>query len=363
MPGMNGAALAARIRDDPATRDTVVVMLTSVSYVSDAQDGVQCDAYLVKPVRQSVLLRTLATARARRRGTSVAGEPSRPGLGAKRIVASAPGGRPFRVLVAEDNIVNQRVAVRMPQKVRCHPRDPQTRSTRPRDSDHCHDRRSHVGYPGTLPGCRHGRLHRQARETRRLLRNPDPVTTRRRACGPTKRPSPVCSLSGRLGPARQVCRWGTSRRSRFVHRTGNLSPAASPSRGGSAAKANHTKSLKLNGFEFWLTSDTLAAMTTDRGLLEAALLGYKQQLTETDAKMAEIRLLLEGAPMPAPAKKRKISAAGRRRMAEAQRKRWAAQNSPDGPPAKKRHMSAAGRKRIAEAAKKRWAAFRAQRAI
>jgi hypothetical protein len=103
-------------------------------------------------------------------------------------------------------------------------------------------------------------------------------------------------------------------------------------------------------------------MTTDRGLLEAALLGYKQQLTETKAKMAEIRLLLGGAPAAAPAKKRTISAAGRRRMAEGQRKRWAAQESPDKPPAKKRHMSAAGRKRIAEAAKKRWAAFRAHRA-
>jgi hypothetical protein len=112
-------------------------------------------------------------------------------------------------------------------------------------------------------------------------------------------------------------------------------------------------------------------MTSDSAFLEAALLGYRHQLDEIEAKMAEIRSLLRtgsldgparGTVSAAPAKKRTISAAGRRRIAEAQRKRWAAQKGVKETPARKRQMSAAGRKRIADAAKKRWAALRAQKA-
>jgi hypothetical protein len=59
-----------------------------------------------------------------------------------------------------------------------------------------------------------------------------------------------------------------------------------------------------------------------------------------------------------------MSAAGRKRIAEAQRKRWKVFHQAQDPAAAKkaapaaRRMSAAGRKRIAEATKKRWAAFR-----
>jgi hypothetical protein len=118
-------------------------------------------------------------------------------------------------------------------------------------------------------------------------------------------------------------------------------------------------------------------MKTDRALLEAALFGYQHQREEIEGKMAEIRGLLSGksasgstgatASEP-PTKKRTMSAAGRRRIAEAQRQRWAAQKSAKEAPAKKRTgakkrtMSAAGRQRIADATRKRWAALRAQKA-
>src|ERR1035437_3388933 len=72
------------------------------------------------------------------------------------------------------------------------------------------------------------------------------------------------------------------------------------------------------------------------------------------------------APAPATAKKRRMSAAGRRRIALAQKKRWAAlkadQKRKQAPAAqtqpKKRVISAAGRARIVAATKKRWAAWR-----
>jgi len=128
----------------------------------------------------------------------------------------------------------------------------------------------------------------------------------------------------------------------------------------------------FKGLEFWLTFDKLTAMTTNRAFLEAALFGYQHQCDEIKMKMAEIRSILGGkspaaAAHPAeiedaPVKKRTMSAAGRKRIAAAQRKRWAAQKTAAPAPAKKRHMSAAGRKRIAEAAKKRWAALRAEKA-
>ncbi len=53
-------------------------------------------------------------------------------------------------------------------------------------------------------------------------------------------------------------------------------------------------------------------------------------------------------------------------MAEAQRKRWAVINAGKAAPPKaapkKRKLSAAGRKRIIEATKKRWAEYKAKKA-
>jgi hypothetical protein len=67
-------------------------------------------------------------------------------------------------------------------------------------------------------------------------------------------------------------------------------------------------------------------------------------------------------------RKRTRSAAARKRIAEAQRKRWQAFHKKSGQPAtaqkpaapaRKRKLSAAGRRAISEASKKRWSAVRA----
>ena len=67
-----------------------------------------------------------------------------------------------------------------------------------------------------------------------------------------------------------------------------------------------------------------------------------------------------------------MSAAARKRIGDAQRKRWAESKVPSEPPTKaaeaseapkrKRKLSASGKRAIAEATKKRWAAFHAARA-
>ena len=111
----------------------------------------------------------------------------------------------------------------------------------------------------------------------------------------------------------------------------------------------------------------------DHEILAAAIEGFEAQKKRLDAQIAELRQQLTGgraqpaAKPEAGRKRRKVSAAGRKRMAEAQRKRWAARKQSGAAPkaAKpaaqkpKRKLSAAGRKRISEATKRRWALVRA----
>jgi signal transduction histidine kinase/DNA-binding response OmpR family regulator len=125
MPGMDGAELARAIRADVQLRETVVVLLTSLSLwpgIRQKESGT-IDASLVKPVRQSQLLDTLATTWARKRQLSVC--DSRLGdHPAKRMrdgLAARFDGMRVRVLVAEDNIVNQKVAIGMLEKLGIRP--------------------------------------------------------------------------------------------------------------------------------------------------------------------------------------------------------------------------------------------------
>lgn len=103
----------------------------------------------------------------------------------------------------------------------------------------------------------------------------------------------------------------------------------------------------------------------DAELLSAALAGYERQKALLEERMAEIRLELAGGSTSdgagAGKPRRGMSAEGRHRVAEAQRKRWAEKKAAAAPKPK-RKMSAAGRKRIIAATKKRWAAWRAAQA-
>jgi CheY-like chemotaxis protein len=125
MPGMDGGALARAIRADAGIRETVIVLLTSVTQwieVRQKESGT-VDASLVKPVRQSQLFNTLSTAWSKKHRTSVTahGRTASPVEEMRRTLAVRFGGLPVRVLVAEDNIVNQKVAVRMLEKLGMRP--------------------------------------------------------------------------------------------------------------------------------------------------------------------------------------------------------------------------------------------------
>ncbi len=64
-------------------------------------------------------------------------------------------------------------------------------------------------------------------------------------------------------------------------------------------------------------------------IVAAAIEGYEAQKARLAAKIAELRQMLDGKPAepavaPAGRKRRRLSAAGRKRIAEAARKRWGA---------------------------------------
>jgi CheY-like chemotaxis protein len=108
MPGMDGFALAERIKKRPRLASASIMMLTSGPRAGDRarcrQVGVS--QYLLKPVRESDLLNRIVDALAPRP------RAARMRKRAARVAVPA-GGRPLRVLVAEDNEVNQQVAAGM----------------------------------------------------------------------------------------------------------------------------------------------------------------------------------------------------------------------------------------------------------
>jgi signal transduction histidine kinase/DNA-binding response OmpR family regulator len=116
MPEMDGVTLAARILGDPMIADVPLLLLTSASGLDGGENchDLGFAAFMTKPVRQSdlleVLLRVLDPDRRDQASTPT------PARGAARHVDGRPAVSPsrrLRVLLAEDNVVNQKVAVRM----------------------------------------------------------------------------------------------------------------------------------------------------------------------------------------------------------------------------------------------------------
>jgi two-component system sensor histidine kinase/response regulator len=115
MPDMDGLTLARKIKNDPPIADLRLLMLTSmcerVNAVSMREAGIS--AWLVKPVKQSLLLQTLLR---------LLGESPLPRTAAPSGAPSAGSlsSRPLKILLAEDNAVNLKVAVKQLEKLGYH---------------------------------------------------------------------------------------------------------------------------------------------------------------------------------------------------------------------------------------------------
>ena len=105
--------------------------------------------------------------------------------------------------------------------------------------------------------------------------------------------------------------------------------------------------------------------TVDASMLEAALIGFQQMRRSVEEKISELRRQLVGsdgtrAAQVGSAPRRTLSAAARRRIGAAQRKRWASFRGQAKAVAPKRMMSAAARKKIGAVQRKRWAVAKAK---
>jgi two-component system, sensor histidine kinase len=117
MPDMDGFALARAIKADPAIAGTRLIVLTSKEQgPSDAalkQAGIE--AHLVKPVRQSRLFDCLVTAMASGPDLNTSARVAEPLPGL--IPEPKPKFENVRILLAEDNSINQRVALGQLEKL------------------------------------------------------------------------------------------------------------------------------------------------------------------------------------------------------------------------------------------------------
>ncbi|MCP5046269.1 MAG: response regulator [bacterium] len=115
MPDMDGEALGAKIKEDDALKDTLLVMMTELGKRGDAArlQKMGFSAYLTKPVKQSTLYQCLVTIHSDPRD-----DTAKEG---KQIVTrhsiNDERRRKIRILLADDNSINQKVALRMLERL------------------------------------------------------------------------------------------------------------------------------------------------------------------------------------------------------------------------------------------------------
>ncbi len=109
MPGMDGEALGKAIKMNPVLKDTRLVLLTSRGMRGDAARArsMGFEAYLTKPIKQSLLFDAILAVFGKKRDSD---RQQDNGLVTLHSLAES-GKRKLRILLTEDNAVNQKVAL------------------------------------------------------------------------------------------------------------------------------------------------------------------------------------------------------------------------------------------------------------
>jgi PAS domain S-box-containing protein len=107
MPEMDGEQIAREIKQDPLIGDTLVVILTSMGKRGDAarMEAIGCAGYLLKPIKPSQLLEALVAVLGQ---TQRPPTDKRPALVTRHTISEQ---KSVRLLLAEDNPINQKLAV------------------------------------------------------------------------------------------------------------------------------------------------------------------------------------------------------------------------------------------------------------
>ena len=114
MPEMDGEETLRAIKDDPEIKDVSVIILTSIGERGDASrlEALGCAGYLTKPIKQSQLFDTIITVLNRNK----AGAEETPVPIVTRHTIAEQKYQGIRILVAEDNPMNQKLAVTLLKK-------------------------------------------------------------------------------------------------------------------------------------------------------------------------------------------------------------------------------------------------------
>ncbi len=114
MPEVNGDLLCREIKSDPLFRELILVLLTSVGNRGDAEHFKRLGfaAYLHKPVKQSLLLNCLRIVT----GVSADVENNTTDQIVTQYSVSEDQKQRVRILLAEDNVVNLKIALRILEK-------------------------------------------------------------------------------------------------------------------------------------------------------------------------------------------------------------------------------------------------------
>ncbi len=111
MPGMDGETLGTKIKKDPVISDTRLVMMTSLGRRGDARrlEDIGFSAYLTKPVKQSDLCDCILTVQ---NGKHYLKERAEGNIVTRHTI-SENRRRALRILIVEDNMINQTITMEM----------------------------------------------------------------------------------------------------------------------------------------------------------------------------------------------------------------------------------------------------------